>query len=212
MEQMTLPISACGQQELRIFPKNPRLHQVYVELAAALSCPPGELVFGVGAEDSKVLLIGEAPGRDEVREGRPFVGKAGQNLEELLSETGISRQDLFITNTVKFRPTAPGARGGVKNRPPTKQEVEVCARCLREELAILQPRLVVTLGNTALRAVTGEPLSIGDVHGRELVYPWGLLFPLYHPASIIYRRELKEVYRADMAILRQKYSDLLAKG
>lgn len=162
---------------------------------------PEELVFGVGNPNAEVLLIGEAPGAEEVAAGEPFVGKAGKNLNEFLSATGIARETLYITNVVKFRPYRVSASGRKSNRPPSKKEIALCAGCLEEEISAIVPKVIVTLGNTALQAVLGEEMRIGICHGMvQAVEP--PVFPLYHPASIIYRPSLREEYARDMEKLR----------
>lgn len=163
------------------------------------------LVFGEGSPDSRVMLIGEAPGKDEVEQGRPFCGKAGKNLSEFLNVTGIKREELYITNTVKFRPFKTGPSGRKSNRPPTKEEIRLCAKCLKEEIKEIDPALIVTLGNTALRAVMGdEKLKVSELHGQMT----GKVFVMYHPASVIYRRELEAVYIKDMERLAQIISGM----
>ena len=117
---------------------------------------PEELVFGAGNPKAEVLLIGEAPGAEEVAAGEPFVGKAGRNLNEFLSATGIARETLYITNVVKFRPYRVSASGRKSNRPPSKKEIALCAGCLDEEISAIVSKVIVTLGNTALQAVLGE--------------------------------------------------------
>lgn len=162
---------------------------------------PEELVFGAGNPNAEVLLIGEAPGAEEVAAGEPFVGKAGKNLNEFLSATGIARETLYITNVVKFRPYRVSASGRKSNRPPSKKEIALCAGCLEEEISAIVPKVIVTLGNTALQAVLGGEMRIGICHGMvQAVEP--PVFPLYHPASIIYRPSLREEYARDMEKLR----------
>ena len=185
------------------------MRQIYTRLEKKLR-PLGyvDLVFGAGDEKSEVVLIGEAPGRDEVAAKRPFVGKAGKNLDEFLEMTGIRRETLYITNVVKFRPYKLRAKGTLSNRPPTAEEIALCSSCLREELAAIAPRLIVTLGNTALEAVAGGS-RIGDVHGTLIKSRDGEdVFALYHPASVIYRPGLKEVYRNDLTKLKQELQRL----
>ncbi len=166
---------------------------------------PGErLVFGDGDSGAPVLLIGEAPGRDEVSEGRPFVGKAGKNLDAFLAEIGLARADFYVTNVCKFRPTKTSAKNTVSNRPPTKKETAFAMPFLHEEIGLIAPKIIVTLGNTPLRAVAGDSATIGALHGvlRETTVG-GVgyhLFPLYHPASIIYNPSLKETYQRDLAL------------
>lgn len=160
------------------------------------------LVPGEGDPHARLMLIGEAPGGQEEAQGRPFVGTAGKNLDTFLAGVGLPRETLYITNAVKFRPTKQGASGRLSNRTPTKDEVALFQPWLIEEIAAVGPRVIATLGNTPLRAVTGRTLPIGDVHGQPLAMEGYTLFPLYHPASIIYRRELAAVYETDVKKLR----------
>ena len=186
------------------------LEEVYArfaEQAAAQGYSPDELVFGSGNPNSRIVLVGEAPGREEVAAGRPFVGRAGKNLTRFLQETGIEREELYITNAVKFRPYKVSPRGTRSNRPPNARERALCARCLAEELGVLAPGLVVTLGNTAMAAVCGpDAPAIGELHG-SLLEAGGerkfAVFALYHPASIIYRPALEETYWQDLRELRR---------
>ena len=155
-----------------------------------------------------VCLIGEAPGGQEEAQGRPFVGKAGQNLNEFLDAVGLLREDIWITNVVKVRPSRVSPKGTISNRPPNRMELKLFLPLLHEELALVRPRLAVTLGNTALQALLGPEALIGACHGRLtrcslLGGPELPLFPLYHPASIIYNPALKAVYAADLGLLRE---------
>ena len=160
---------------------------------------PKSLVFGHGAMDAGVMLIGEAPGEQEVLQGRPFVGKAGKNLDEFLQMSGFDREKLYITNVVKFRPVKLSEKGTASNRTPTREEVALFRPWLMREIALVRPHIVVTLGNTALRALLGNKISIGDVHGQlQRTEDGVLLFPLYHPASVIYNRALQDTYIADV--------------
>lgn len=157
------------------------------------------LVPGEGNVRARLMLVGEAPGSQEEAQRRPFVGTAGKHLDAFLEGIGLAREALYITNTVKFRPTRQGANGRLSNRTPTPAEVALFRPWLLEEIDAIRPEVVATLGNTALRAVSGKALVIGDVHGRPLPTEAGyVLFPLYHPASILYRRALKVLYEADI--------------
>jgi len=162
-------------------------------------------VFGEGSMRAGVMLVGEAPGARETELRKPFVGKAGQNLDEFLALLEMGRGDIFITNVVKFRPYKVNEKTGRKsNRPPTREEIALCAGLLSEEIAILDPRIIVTLGNTALRAVLGDQRAvIGDYHGKMTPLGARNLFALYHPASIIYNRSLVDTYREDVLELRR---------
>src|SRR5919112_3147776 len=150
------------------------------------------LVPGEGPETADVMVVGEAPGRFEDEQGRPFVGRAGQLLDELLAQAGLARSDVFITNVVKARP--PG------NRDPTKAEVEHWMPVLEQQLALIAPRLVVPLGRHAL-AHFAPRARIGEVHGRAIGERGRELFPLYHPAAALRSTKLRETLLADARAL-----------
>lgn len=158
------------------------------------------LVMGEGPLGATVMLVGEAPGGQEEQAGRPFVGKAGQNLNRFLELAGLAREEVYITNAVKFRPTRVGKTGRIGNRPPTSGEIARFQPWLLREIRLIRPRIIVTLGNVPLRAVTGKALTIGQVHGTVLedLVEGTQVFALYHPASIIYNRALADVYEADV--------------
>ena len=163
------------------------------------------LVFGEGRIGAPVMMIGEAPGEQESLQGRPFVGKAGKNLDEFLKEAGMDRGELYVTNTVKFRPTKVSAAGRIVNRPPTQEEIKLFLPFLMKEIAIVAPRCVITLGNVPLKALMGSRVVIGDVHGQWIDWNGRVLYPMYHPASVIYNPSLKEVYRRDIAGFAARY-------
>ncbi len=169
------------------------------------------LVLGEGNTDHPpVMLIRDAPGEQESLQGRPFVGKAGKNLDGFLRVLELNREDIYISNVVKIRPTKVSDKGRVSNRPPNKEELALFTPYLMEEILLVQPRMIVTLGNFALRALCGPKAIIGDMHGRETLVTVKhekqsaefALFPLYHPASIIYNRSLQEVYDGDLQALK----------
>jgi len=168
---------------------------------------PGEdkiLVFGDGnADHPRIMLIGEAPGEQETLKRKPFVGKAGKNLDEFLALMGMDRGALYVSNVVKIRPTAPGAGGRVRNRAPSKEEIALFLPFLMKEIALVSPQALVTLGNVPLKALMGTSATIGSLHGKWHTASNGMkLFALYHPAAIIYRRELRSVYEQDVRVLR----------
>ena len=162
------------------------------------------IVIGNGSLNSRVLLIGEAPGAKEVEQKKPFVGQAGKHLQEFLDILQLDRNDLYITNTVKFRPTKESKKtGGKINRAPTKSEINQFKGYLFKEINIVSPQIIVTLGNVPLKTILqDEQATIGDYHGKKLkttiLDTDYILFPLYHPAAVIYRRELREVYLNDL--------------
>jgi len=165
-------------------------------------------VFGEGPEAPLALLIGEAPGAEEARQGRPFVGRAGRQLDELLALAGLDRGALYVTNAVKFRPIKSNSPRQA-NRTPTLAEVKAGLPLLRLELEQLAPKVIVTLGNTPLKAVcriAGRPdMTVGAAHGRPVELTSGqaapVLFPQYHPASVIYDRSLQDTLRRDLQAL-----------
>ena len=174
--------------------------ELAVIAAAEKEFPGKRIIMGEGDTDSGIMLIGEAPGGDEEKMGRPFVGKAGKNLTGFLETLGMDRSGLYITNVVKIRPCAVSVKTGrTVNRPPSKMELEFFTPFLMEEVALVRPELIVTLGNTPLRAVTGDKTaSIGDHHGDIMIVGDRRIFPLYHPAAVIYNTKLKEVYLEDI--------------
>ena len=167
-------------------------------------------VLGEGKQDNPLLmLIGEAPGEQEVLLRRPFVGKAGKNLDAFLEVIGVERNNIYITNTVKLRLTKTSKKGRISNRPPTRKEQEAFIPWLMAEVDCVSPRILVTLGNTPLRSLLGKDISIGDYHGKAIRYKIGLdIFPLYHPAAVIYNRTLMDTYQEDLRILKSLVSEL----
>ena len=151
------------------------------------------MVPGEGSPSAQVMLVGEAPGASEDKQGRPFVGRAGKLLDELLVEAGLDRGAVYITNVVKARP--PG------NRDPRAGEVAHHMPWLERELALVRPRLVVPLGRHALRHFAAD-VKISDVHGRALTEDGRELFPLYHPAAALRGRALRETLFEDARALR----------
>jgi len=174
------------------------------------------LVFGEGNADAKLVLVGEAPGKQETIQRRPFVGSAGKNLDEFIEIVGLKRDDLYITNVVKFRPfKVDKDTGRISNRPPTREEIELCRSWLYKEIEIIQPMVVVSLGNVALQALTDDwNKTIGQLHGTPIAIKVGengfavTLFPLYHPASVIYRKGLRDTYLNDLQALKKYLQDL----
>ena len=165
------------------------------------------LVFGEGDANADVMMIGEAPGEQETLLGRPFVGKAGKNLDAFLEASALDRSALYVTNTVKFRPTKRSAAGRVVNRPPTQEEIRLFLPWLEREIALVDPACIVTLGNVPLKALMDRRAVIGDVHGQFVEAGGRRLYPMYHPASLIYNPALREVYGEDMRRFAQWLSE-----
>lgn len=173
-------------------------------LAGVMPGRENALVFGEGPMHPRLMLIGEAPGEQETLLGRPFVGKAGKNLDRFLELAGMRREEIYISNAVKIRPTKTGKTGRISNRPPTKEEIALFRPWLMEEIALVAPQVIATLGNVPLFAVTNDKKqTIGEAHGRvmEAGETGRKLFALYHPASLIYNRALESVYEQDVRAL-----------
>jgi DNA polymerase len=147
------------------------------------------MVPGEGSPSAAVMFVGEAPGATEDTLGRPFVGRAGRLLDELLAEAGLSRDDVWITNVVKARPP--------RNRDPRAGEIAHWMPFLERELAIIAPQFVVPLGRHALKHFA-PAAKIAEVHGTLVD---GRLFPLYHPAAAMYNQTLRETLFADARAL-----------
>lgn len=144
----------------------------------SLSATRTHVVFGEGNPAAAALFIGEGPGDVEDQTGRPFVGPAGQKLDEVLASVGIHREDVYIGNVVKCRP--PG------NRVPSRAEMEACLPFLEAQIALIKPRLIVTLGNTATQWLVPEIPGITKSHGS--FFPWRgdiLIFPMFHPSYLL---------------------------
>ena len=162
-------------------------------------------VIGEGSLDARIMFIGEAPGEKEAQAGRPFVGAAGRILNDMLASVGLQREEVYITNVVKDRP--PG------NRDPRAEEIELYTPFLVEQIEIIQPRVIATLGRFAMDFVLGllgvpeQGGKIGELHGQplraEASYGPVTVVPLYHPAAMFYRRELREQMEQDFQVLKR---------
>lgn len=156
-------------------------------------------VFGNGNEKAHIMFVGEAPGKDEDLQGIPFVGRAGRILNTTLEQAGIVREDVYITNTVKYRPP--------NNRDPKPEEKESCREWLLDEIFYIRPQIIATLGRHALASFNPQS-EIKHIHGTSLRIVLTnpktnesfetILFPLYHPAATIYSTEIREVFLKDM--------------
>jgi uracil-DNA glycosylase len=178
-----------------------QLVALYKEVQSCAKCPLHETrtkaVFGAGDADADVMFVGEAPGAEEDRQGLPFVGRAGQLLNQLLEGIGLSREEVFIANVLKSRP--PG------NRDPQPLEIEACRPYLFEQVRLIEPRVVCTLGNFATKLLSGNPAGITKVRGTPQVHELGgrtvFLLPLLHPAAALRTPSMKETLRGDLELL-----------
>lgn len=141
-------------------------------------------VFGVGDSEADIMFIGEGPGADEDLEGEPFVGKAGKLMNQAFLGIGISRERIYIANIVKCRPP--------NNRTPVKEEANACLDYLRNQVMIIKPKVIVLLGNTALKNILGEEYSITATRGKWIDKKGIKYMPTYHPAALL-RDESKKI-------------------
>ena len=160
-------------------------------------------VIGEGDPDANILFVGEAPGAQEAKSGRPFVGSAGKILDRLLDSVGLKRENVYITNVVKDRPP--------DNRDPTAEEIRLYAPFLRQQIKIVRPSVIATLGRFAMDFFLREfdlpqqGRRIGSLHGQvleaEAAYGDVAVVPLYHPAAAFYNRGLESVLEEDFRVL-----------
>jgi DNA polymerase len=147
------------------------------------------VVPGEGAADAEIMFIGEAPGFHEDQQGRPFVGAAGQFLDNLLHSINLDRSKVYITNVIKCRPP--------DNRDPLPKEMDACRRWLERQVLLIAPRMIVTLGRHSMsRYFPGE--SIGKTHGMARKLDGRIYFAMYHPAAALYQQSLRRIIEADM--------------
>jgi uracil-DNA glycosylase len=168
------------------------LREVAVEVATCAKCNlckgRTKAVPGEGKPDAKILFIGEGPGFHEDRQGRPFVGPAGQFLDELLESINLKRADVFITNVVKCRPP--------NNRDPLPEEIDACDNYLDQQIAALNPQVIVTLGRYSMAKFFGNE-KISAIHGRARKKDGYICIAMYHPAAGLHQASLKDVIRND---------------
>jgi DNA polymerase len=162
---------------------------------ACVKCPHlaasrKSVVFGVGSIDAQLMFVGEAPGADEDEQGEPFVGRAGQLLTKIIQATGLSRADVYIANILKCRPDTPGQSAG--NRPPTPEERATCIPYLQEQIDLIQPKVIVALGATAVEGLLGKTLGITKLRGNWQTYRGTPLMPTYHPAYLLRNQAMSE--------------------
>jgi uracil-DNA glycosylase len=159
---------------------------------AHLAASRRNVVFGVGNLYTELMFVGEAPGADEDARGEPFVGAAGQLLTKILQAMGLQRDDVYIANILKCRPDTPGQSSG--NRKPTPQEMATCISHLHEQIDIIQPKVLVALGATAVEGLLGATAGISRLRGHWQSYRSLPLMPTYHPAYLL-RNQTAETKR-----------------
>jgi uracil-DNA glycosylase family 4 len=181
-----------------------QLAELAARAAVCTLCPLAQVrtrvVFGVGDPDAELMLVGEAPGYHEDQQGEPFVGPAGKLLDRLLADIGRRRSEVYIANVLKCRP--PG------NRDPQQPEIDACSEYLRQQLTLVDPRVVLTLGNFATRLLLKRDVGISRLRGQ--VYPWWnrYLVPTLHPAAVLRSGDhLLSQIKADFALAQKALAE-----
>jgi uracil-DNA glycosylase family 4 len=188
------------------------LVDVYKEASACTRCALHEdrknVVFGAGNADADLMFVGEAPGAQEDIQGLPFVGRAGQLLNQLLEEIELSRDEVFITNILKSRP--PG------NRDPQPEEIEACTPYLLRQVQLIEPKVIATLGNFATKFLTRSQTGITRVRGTPQVHDIAgrtlFVFPLLHPAAALRTPSMLDTLRGDFRSLRELLAEPVPAG
>jgi len=167
-------------------------------------------VLGEGVLEAEVMLVGEAPGKEEAEQGRPFVGSAGKILDEVLNKIGLEREKIYITNLVNDRP--PG------NRAPNKEEIELYSSFLMRQIQTIKPKIIVTLGRVSTDFIlkeynlSQETGSMAKLHGKIFTINnlLGKIFiiPMYHPAAVLYQPSIKHILEDDMQTLKEKLGSI----
>lgn len=184
----------------REFSGEERLNELLERVQACQQCELGKTrtnaVLGSGSADSRLMFVGEAPGYHEDQQGIPFVGQAGKLLDKLLGRIGLTRAEVYVANVLKCRPP--------DNRDPLADEIETCRPFLEEQITIIRPKVICTLGNFSTKLLSGKPDGISRIHGRPQEMPGHegiFLFPVYHPAAALYTPSNLHALEADFDLL-----------
>ena len=169
------------------------------------------VVFGVGDIDSPLMFVGEAPGADEDEQGEPFVGKAGQLLTKIIQAMGFSRDTVYIANILKCRPDTPGQSTG--NRKPTSEEMKTCLPYLLAQIDLIQPRVIVALGATAVEGLLGKTAGITRLRGQWQEFRAVPVMPTYHPAYLLRNQAIGEKRKVweDMLLVLERLGRLISE-
>ena len=176
------------------------LESFYNEIKECQLCPLGatrtKLVFGVGNPNADLMLIGEAPGRNEDLQGEPFVGRAGQLLDKILAAIKLSREEVYIANVLKCRPP--------NNRDPLKSESDTCQPYLKQQIELIKPKLILALGRVSGAWLLGEDLALKDMRNKSYIYNGIEMMVTYHPAALLRNPNWKRPCWEDMQKVRDR--------
>jgi uracil-DNA glycosylase len=187
--------------------KSVALAEIKERVCACARCPHlvrsrTQTVFGVGNPDAELMFVGEAPGADEDYQGEPFVGRAGQLLTRIIETMGLTREDVYIANILKCRPDMPDGMSG--NRPPTPKEMATCIDYLIEQIAIIEPKVIVALGATAVEGLLGTRGAMRELRGNWRSFRETPLMVTYHPSYLLRNQmqsERRKVWQDMLAVM-----------
>jgi len=196
------PVAATGSNQ-------EKLDQLALQVRKVLEAHPlpifrNNIVFGEGNPEAGILFVGEAPGAEEDKLGRPFVGRAGQTLTKMIQAMGINREDVYIANIVKCRPDMPEGVPG--NRKPTPEEMRICLPFVLAQIEIIRPKAIVALGATAVEGLLDSKLSISKLRGRFVDFRGTPLMPTFHPSYLLHNptNETKRKVWEDLLMVMEK--------
>jgi uracil-DNA glycosylase len=179
------------------------LTQVYDQVRVCQKCDLAkgrtQAVPGEGPENSEIMMIGEAPGFHEDRQGRPFIGAAGKLLDELLGGIGLKRDQIYICNVIKCRPP--------QNRDPLPEEMDACKPYLKAQIELIHPKIIITISRFAM-APWFPDRKIGEIHGKAKKFGELVVLPMYHPAAALHQPSLRRVLEEDFASIPKILKDL----
>ncbi len=186
-------------RKLNITDKQSSLDKIAHTVSACTKCELSKTrinpVFGEGNINAKLMFVGEAPGRDEDIQGKPFVGRAGKLFNEILQDIGLKRQDVYIANCLKCRPPA--------NRDPKPEELINCFDYLKQQIAIIQPKVIGTLGRYSTYQLTNQKGALGTLRGRVFTFGRIKVVPLYHPAYLLRNPNAIDIFVTDLKLLKE---------
>ena len=194
--------------KIKLSKKGKLLSDYKSKICSCTNCSLGKsrlnFVFGVGDADAKLMFIGEGPGFEEDHQGEPFIGRAGKLLNKIIESIGLTRQSVYIANIVKCHPMKDPTNPELhdNDRPPTKDEIEMCLPYLEKQIEIIAPKVICTLGNSALKPFVKTDLGISLVRGKFYDYKGIKLMPTFHPAALLRNPNLKKEVWDDMRAIR----------
>lgn len=186
------------------FEKTESLDELYTAICECQKCKLGQsrinLVFGEGNPQAEIMFVGEAPGADEDKQGRPFIGRAGKLLDKILNAMKLSRDDIYIANILKCRPP--------QNRDPLAEEAQICELYLHHQIKLIKPKIICCLGRIAAQRLLQTNMALGKMRDRWFDYQGTILMVTYHPAALLRSNQYKRPLWEDMQKLLKRLEEL----